>query len=217
DLMSNRQSVTAMPLPNSFWDAWVFNLPCPHDLTVTGGAFSLSGVTIACAPFPVMSMFNCFTNVLDIVFWFDGTCQHQLCIDVLKLWVAASALIEDKDELHSSAVEGIDVEVLDGGGYVASLGEIAGMVHYNKRGMKCTRKLTSPVWFHFEMLPLGDDERQKSKCKKCGKVYLAETRCGTCNLKHHLEKCLEKDTLDVDLQPLPGSSGSMSPSMSKLS
>ncbi|KAK6940581.1 HAT, C-terminal dimerization domain, partial [Dillenia turbinata] len=122
---------------------------------------------------------------------------------------------EDKDDLHSSAVEGIDMEVLDEGDGAASLGEIGGMVRYNKRGTKRVRKLTSPVWFHFEMLPLGDDERQKSKCKKCGKVYLAESRFGTGNLKRHLDKCLKKDAPDVDPQPLPGSGGSMSPSMSK--
>ncbi|XP_058008040.1 uncharacterized protein LOC131182498 isoform X2 [Hevea brasiliensis] len=59
------------------------------------------------------------------------------------------------------------------------------------------RKLKSPVWAFFEMLPIGDDKKRRCKCKKCGVVYLAESKYGTGNLKRHMDTCVRRDTRDI--------------------
>lgn len=54
---------------------------------------------------------------------------------------------------------------------------------------KWCRKLTSLVWNNFEILPLGDDKKQRAKCMKCGTIYLADSSYGIGNLKCHIISC----------------------------
>ncbi|KAF2317171.1 hypothetical protein GH714_014165 [Hevea brasiliensis] len=54
--------------------------------------------------------------------------------------------------------------------------EITSDVGAKKTTGKRKRKLKSLVWAFFEMLPIGDDKKRRCKCKKCGVVYLAESK-----------------------------------------
>ena len=51
---------------------------------------------------------------------------------------------------------------------------------------KRKRQLRSTVWAFFEMLPVGDDNKRKCKCKKYGITYVADSKFGTGNMKRHM-------------------------------
>ena len=55
---------------------------------------------------------------------------------------------------------------------------------------KRQRKTTSVVWDFYEKLPLDTDpdNRLRAKCKKCGIIFLADSKAGTTNLKRYLAK-----------------------------
>ncbi|KAK1391570.1 hypothetical protein POM88_010626 [Heracleum sosnowskyi] len=59
------------------------------------------------------------------------------------------------------------------------------------------RRLKSDVWGYFDILPLGQDKKQRCKCKKCGVTYACPSNFGTGNLHKHLEKCVRRDTMDI--------------------
>lgn len=65
------------------------------------------------------------------------------------------------------------------------------------------------------MLPLGEDKKQRCKCKKCGTIYQAESKHGTGNLKRHLETCIRRNIRDIGQLLLTHDKGSMSMSASK--
>ncbi|KAF4391648.1 hypothetical protein F8388_005413 [Cannabis sativa] len=62
---------------------------------------------------------------------------------------------------------------------------------------KKKKALKSKVWNFFERLPEGPDKKIRSKCKKCGKEYIAESKYGTGNMTRHLKVCRRSDTRDV--------------------
>ncbi|CAK9151976.1 unnamed protein product [Ilex paraguariensis] len=64
-----------------------------------------------------------------------------------------------------------------------------------KRG----RKSRSIVWDIFEKLPVKSEGRQKTRCKKCDQLYMADLKSGTSNLKRHLKTCcFEHDTNELE-------------------
>ncbi|XP_058181153.1 zinc finger BED domain-containing protein RICESLEEPER 2-like [Rhododendron vialii] len=93
--------------------------------------------------------------------------------------------------------------------------------------LKRKRRLTSEVWKYFDILDkpkkenlpdnendpenpdddendpenpddvIVDDEPEKCKCKKCGQVYLSDSKYGTGNMKRHLLVCLKNQTMDI--------------------
>lgn len=54
------------------------------------------------------------------------------------------------------------------------------------------RKRRSVVWGYFELLPSGNDGRQRCKCRNCGTSYLYDSKFGTGNMKRHLINCLKR-------------------------
>ena len=62
---------------------------------------------------------------------------------------------------------------------------------------KRRRKLTSEVWAHFDILPVGADMKQRAKCKSCGTVYMCDSKYGTGNLRRHMQNCERRDTRDI--------------------
>ena len=56
---------------------------------------------------------------------------------------------------------------------------------------KRKRKLTSEVWTLFERLPIDQfsDGKQRTKCIKCGIVYICPSTSGTGNMKKHMITC----------------------------
>lgn len=68
------------------------------------------------------------------------------------------------------------------------------------------RKLRSPAWESFDLLPMGEDKKKRAKCKSCGIIYACDSRYGTGNLLNHAKNCLKKSHGDVK-QLLMSSSG----------
>ena len=66
-----------------------------------------------------------------------------------------------------------------------------------KLKLKRKRRLTSPVWSTFEILPVGVDGKQKCKCKDCGSIYLCDSKYGTGNLQRHIKTCVRKSARDI--------------------
>ncbi|XP_056698166.1 uncharacterized protein [Spinacia oleracea] len=60
------------------------------------------------------------------------------------------------------------------------------------------RKLTSPVWNHFERITVND--QFKAKCIHCNKLMSANTTNGTSNLNDHLTKRCTKKNQKVDIR-----------------
>lgn len=60
------------------------------------------------------------------------------------------------------------------------------------------RKLTSPVWEHFERLTVNGEK--KAKCVHCDKMLSANTTNGTSHLKDHLNLRCSKKNLKVDIR-----------------
>ncbi|KMT11306.1 hypothetical protein BVRB_5g109870 [Beta vulgaris subsp. vulgaris] len=60
-----------------------------------------------------------------------------------------------------------------------------------------SRKLTSPVWDHFERLTI--DEEKKAKCIHCEKILPANSTNGTSHLKDHLNLRCSKKNFKVDI------------------
>ncbi|GJS97037.1 zinc finger BED domain-containing protein RICESLEEPER 2-like protein [Tanacetum coccineum] len=68
------------------------------------------------------------------------------------------------------------------------------------RPKKQKRKLSLCVWNYFQLIdqdPKKPDQPLQCRCKKCSKIYSAESSSGTGNLKRHLEKCLNSTTRDI--------------------
>ncbi|CAH1430225.1 unnamed protein product [Lactuca virosa] len=64
--------------------------------------------------------------------------------------------------------------------------------------VKRQRKLTSPVWKHFEMIDeLDENGNIQSKCKKCGTKYIAESSYGIGNMLRHARTCNTHNYADV--------------------
>ena len=63
--------------------------------------------------------------------------------------------------------------------------------------VKKKRRLVSGIWKDFAMIPSKPGEPLYCECKKCGRRYLACSRNGTGNLRHHLKRCLKKTTRDI--------------------
>ena len=59
---------------------------------------------------------------------------------------------------------------------------------------KRRRKLTSEVWAHFDILPIGADMKQRAKYKNYGTVYIVNGKYGIGNLRHHMQNCEIRDT-----------------------
>ncbi|KAD4385738.1 hypothetical protein E3N88_25907 [Mikania micrantha] len=51
----------------------------------------------------------------------------------------------------------------------------------------------SKVWDYFDKLPVGPDGVRKASCNACGKVYSANPKAGTSNMKRHIPKCFDID------------------------
>ncbi|KAI0489235.1 hypothetical protein KFK09_029077 [Dendrobium nobile] len=47
------------------------------------------------------------------------------------------------------------------------------------------------------MLPVGNDGKQRCKCKKCGSTYLSDSKNGTGNLRRHIQNCKKRDSHDI--------------------
>ncbi|XP_039045793.1 uncharacterized protein LOC120185717 [Hibiscus syriacus] len=64
---------------------------------------------------------------------------------------------------------------------------------------RISRKLTSPVWIHFEKVTVNGEE--KAKCVYCSRYYSAKGKNGTSHLKDHIElRCSRKHSEHVDLR-----------------
>ncbi|XP_021834815.1 zinc finger BED domain-containing protein RICESLEEPER 3-like [Prunus avium] len=72
------------------------------------------------------------------------------------------------------------------------------------------RRLRSPAWESFDLLPVDEDNKKRAKCKHCGVVYVCDSRYGTGNLLNHAKNCVKKPYGDVK-QLLMSSSGLRSP------
>lgn len=59
------------------------------------------------------------------------------------------------------------------------------------------RKLTSPIWDHFEKLTINGEKT--AKCVHCDKMLSANTTNGTSHLKDHLNLRCSKKNLQVDI------------------
>lgn len=59
------------------------------------------------------------------------------------------------------------------------------------------RKLRSPAWETFDLLPLGEDKKRRAKCKSCETIYVCDSRYGTRNLLNHAKNCVKKPHDDV--------------------
>lgn len=73
---------------------------------------------------------------------------------------------------------------------------------------KRRRKLTSEVWSNFDFLEPDENGELHCKCKQCGKLYNAESRMGTGNLKRHLKNSTKRVFRDVGQMILESGSGS---------
>ena len=62
---------------------------------------------------------------------------------------------------------------------------------------KRQRKLTSPVWEHYEFLPPDEEGNLFCKCKNCGQTYTGDSSYETENLKRHLGKCKRRNFRDI--------------------
>lgn len=87
--------------------------------------------------------------------------------------------------------------------------------HQDGQG-KRKRKLASQVWSMFEILPLAEDRKERSKCKKCGALYLCHSCYGIENLRRYITNCPKRDTRDIGQLILTQSKGSMSMRSSKI-
>ena len=54
---------------------------------------------------------------------------------------------------------------------------------------KKAKTLTSDVWNFFVKLGLGKDDKEKCKCKACGKEYTCASKSGTSHLARHIPRC----------------------------
>lgn len=76
--------------------------------------------------------------------------------------------------------------------------------------LKRKRRLTSPVWNQFQFLDELDSQGNlMCKCKKCPKIFKAESKNGTGNLIRHLGKCKGKSLRDIGQYILQSNSGSL--------
>ncbi|GJZ55939.1 ribonuclease H-like domain-containing protein [Tanacetum coccineum] len=78
------------------------------------------------------------------------------------------------------------------------------------RPKKRKRKLISKVWDYFVLIeqdPEKPDQPLVCKCKKCNKLYSAESYSGTGNLKRHLKGCLKSTTRDIGQYMISSSRG----------
>uniref|UniRef100_A0A803NAV6 BED-type domain-containing protein n=1 Tax=Chenopodium quinoa TaxID=63459 RepID=A0A803NAV6_CHEQI len=64
-------------------------------------------------------------------------------------------------------------------------GKKIGHTYKPGKNFKRCRKLTSGVWVNFTILELDPDGNLWCKCKKCGKIYSADSNYGTGNLLRH--------------------------------
>ena len=62
---------------------------------------------------------------------------------------------------------------------------------------KKKRKITSEVWAYFTVLTPKPNEELKCKCKKCKRIYSAESKKGTGNLLRHIKKCQKMTTKNI--------------------
>ena len=105
----------------------------------------------------------------------------------------------DLESIESQSID-VEVEEVDGSSFTTKGTE---------KALKRKRKLTSFVWRHFKMLPLGEDKKQRAKCIKCGSEYLADSKYGTGNLKRHLDTCLKTSYQDMGQILIAQESGAM--------
>ncbi|KAH7512789.1 hypothetical protein FEM48_Zijuj12G0127400 [Ziziphus jujuba var. spinosa] len=70
-------------------------------------------------------------------------------------------------------------------------------------GKGAKRKLRSPAWNLFELLPVGEDKKKRAKCKQCGIIYLCDSSHGIGNMLHHIPICPKKQDGDVKQMLLP--------------
>lgn len=64
--------------------------------------------------------------------------------------------------------------------------------------VKRKRRLTSSVWAYYDILNyVGPDEKARCKCKKCGTMFICESKYGTGNLKRHISTCARRNTRDI--------------------
>ncbi|KAD7477776.1 hypothetical protein E3N88_00912 [Mikania micrantha] len=61
----------------------------------------------------------------------------------------------------------------------------------------------SKVWDYFDKLPVGPDGVRKASCNACGKVYSANPKAGTSNMKRHIPKCFDIDEPDPPKKRAP--------------
>ncbi|CAI9277038.1 unnamed protein product [Lactuca saligna] len=67
--------------------------------------------------------------------------------------------------------------------------------------VKSKRERWSKVWKFLERLPIGNDGRERAKCKRCSKRYIYETTTGTGSLRGDEELSLEEladDVMQID-------------------
>ena len=74
------------------------------------------------------------------------------------------------------------------------LEDVSNKVGGNKA--KRPRKLTSAVWNFFDVVE-GKNKEREAKCKACGKLYPADSKYGTGNMKRHIPSCPRRDTRDI--------------------
>ncbi|PKU73906.1 alcohol dehydrogenase [Dendrobium catenatum] len=111
-----------------------------------------------------------------------------------------SNTIVDSSPVEQNEQEHIDNDVeCDSDEYNnVDVGDVGDNVVKNEENNKKKKmRLTSTVWGHYEMLPVGNDGKQRCKCKKCGATYLSDSKNGTGNLRHHIENYKKRDSHDI--------------------
>ncbi|KAL5548350.1 hypothetical protein UlMin_003581 [Ulmus minor] len=69
--------------------------------------------------------------------------------------------------------------------------------HLKSTTTKGKKTLKSKMWNFFYILPLGADQKLKSQCKKYGAQYVASSKYGTGNMRHHIKDCKRNDTRNI--------------------
>ncbi|XP_042952169.1 zinc finger BED domain-containing protein RICESLEEPER 2-like [Carya illinoinensis] len=82
---------------------------------------------------------------------------------------------------------------------------------------KTKRRKRSNVWNFFEMVPESEnnDGKLRAKCKMCGVTYMAASKYGTENMKHHINACPRRSSQDIGQMMLSQGCGSISVSTPK--
>ncbi|XP_057538292.1 putative AC transposase isoform X1 [Amaranthus tricolor] len=83
-------------------------------------------------------------------------------------------------------------------------------IHISGKNFKRQRKLTSGVWVNFEFVDETDEDGNLfCKCKKCEKMFRADSKMGTGNLIRHVKNCKMRTFRDVGQMILENSTAGL--------